>query len=214
MDEVKIPEIYDIKRLGWLSGLAMVFVAYNAILNRSVEFWYLPWNLFLAWVPVGLALITVRPALPRRGRALALTLWLVFLPNAFYILTDIIHIGDATRFSQTYDVLTICLTIVAGYLAGLIALRIIDRAYIMPSLSSARRKATIIIIALLCGVAIYIGRILRWNSWDIVANPLSLVADFAGIFTLPRSTTEFVLIVMTYSIVILASYYLAYSKKR
>jgi len=191
----------------------MIFVMYNAILNHSVEFWYLPWNLFLAWVPIGLALLAIRPSLPRWGRAPALALWLLFLPNAFYILTDIIHIGDATRFSQTYDALTICLTIAAGYLAGLIALRIIDGAYITPSLSPARRKAAIIMIALLCGIAIYIGRILRWNSWDIVANPLSLVADFAGIFTLPRSAAEFALIVVAYASVIVFSYVLMYDKK-
>lgn len=91
-------------------------------LNRSVELWYLPWNLFLAWVLLLIATYLVSTPLHRYLERGLLIAWLAFLPNTFYVLTDIIHINDQIRFNQTYDVLTFMITAVASFLIGLVFL--------------------------------------------------------------------------------------------
>jgi uncharacterized membrane protein len=206
---MKIPEKTAVRQVAILSLMSLILVGYHMILNRSVELWYLPWNLFLAWVPLGLALVAIRASLPSWGRALAIIAWLAFLPNAFYILTDIIHIGDTTRFSQTYDALVFCTTLAAGYAAGLISLRIIDR-YFFKKYSRHLRLSALVATALLCSIAIYIGRILRWNSWDLIVHPWNVLVDTMRIFTMQRTTAEFALIILMYSIVILMIYWLVY----
>jgi len=194
-----------IRELKLLSIVAVVFVAFHMILNQSVELWYLPWNLFLAWVPLLAAMYLVSTPLHRYVEGLLLIVWLVFLPNAFYVMTDIIHINDQVRFNQTYDVLTIMMTIIPSFLVGLVSLYLIDKKYLTP-LSNLKRRASIVTIAALSGIAIYIGRELRWNSWDIIANPYAIITDFARVITTSESLAQLALTVIGYMVVILVSY--------
>lgn len=202
MDKRTIKIIHELKLL---SIVAIAFVAFHMILNRSVESWYLPWNLFLAWVPLLVAMYLVSTPLHRYIERLLLAVWLVFLPNAFYVMTDIIHINDQIRFSQTYDVLTIMMTIIPSFLVGLVSLYLMDKKYLSP-LSRIKRRASIATVAVLSGIAIYIGRELRWNSWDIIANPYAVTTDFVRVITTPESLAQLALTVIGYTVVTLISY--------
>ena len=141
---------------------------------------YLGWNLFLAWVPLGLALLAVRIG-ERRGLrhwrfgAVAFA-WLMFFPNAPYLFTDLVHLGTSRHPMFWVDLTVILIFAWTGLMVGLLSLQLMHRLI-------AERLGWLVgwlfaaVAAGLSGVGIYIGRFLRWNSWDVVVQPIGLLAD-------------------------------------
>ena len=131
------------------------------------------WNLFLAWIPFLLALLVYERA--RAGaswRALAPLglLWLAFFPNAPYLITDLKHIGNGAQVPVLYDVLLLSAAAWLGLLLGLISLFLVHAA--------ARRLvgvldawALVVAVLALSSFGIYLGRVQRWNSWDVWCIP-------------------------------------------
>lgn len=163
------------------SSLASVglFIA-GAINNESWTFGYLIWNLTLAWIPLGLALWlerVLRRKLWSSWEALATTvLWLSFLPNSFYIVTDYVHLQDVQRVDLLFDVVMFSSFVFTGVVLGYISLGIVHKE-LLKRLSKRISGTFIAAILLVSSFAIYIGRDLRWNSWDILVSPASLIFD-------------------------------------
>jgi len=169
--------------IGSLAGLTLVsLVLYGAgaIANRSLQFSYLSWNLFLAWLPlvvVAVLLRTLRRRLWTSAGPFCLTvLWLVLLPNSFYMISDFVHIQDVARSSVLFDVVMFTSFIVTAALLGFASLYVV---HLELRKRFAERNAGAIVagIVLLCGFAIYLGRNLRWNSWDVLLNPAGILFD-------------------------------------
>lgn len=140
---------------------------------------FLAWNLFLAWLPLVLASL-----LPQgRGRRDWLVVpvvasWLLFFPNAPYLLTDLIHLGDRPPGSPAVDFAMFPLYAVTGLLLGAISLHLVHRALCARHGRRAAGAAVAVCIAL-AGFGMYLGRVLQWNSWDMVIRPGSRVAALA-----------------------------------
>lgn len=179
--------------------------------NRDYAFNYLPWNLVLAWTSLVLTLWlerTIHRNLWSSWYALIVTgLWLLLLPNTFYMISDFVHIQEVGRVDLLYDVVMFASFIFNGLFLGLVSLYLVH--WELAKRVSARMSATFIgIIILLCSFAIYIGRELRWNTWDILTNPSSVLFDVSDRVLNPRehpqafSTTFsfFVLLTSTYSV--------------
>ena len=144
---------------------------------------YLVWNLFLACVPLGLALLAVHVEEQRglrhwRFGAVAFG-WLMFFPNAPYLFTDLVHLGTSRHPMFWVDLTVILILAWTGLMVGLLSLRLMHRLI-------AERLGWVIgwlfagAAVGLSGVGIYIGRFLRWNSWDVVVQPIGLLADLLG----------------------------------
>ncbi len=144
----------------------------------------LTWNLVLAWAPLGFALVADRAAAApglerRRGRVLAFSAaWLFFFPNAPYLFTDLVHVTWRRPPVFWMDLMLILLFALTGLAVGFLSL------YLMQSLVTRRHGHAagwlfVAGAAGLAGVGIYIGRFLRWNSWDVLLNPLALLRDVA-----------------------------------
>lgn len=166
-----------------LGGLTVVSVALfflGALANRSFEFAYLLWNLFLAWLPLVVAwalLWTLRRYRWSSWRPFALTmLWLVLLPNSFYMISDFIHIQDVARNSLLYDVVMFTSFIITGVLVGFCSLYQVH-VQLRRRLSLRASSLLVALILFLCSFAIYLGRDLRWNSWDVLVNPAGILFD-------------------------------------
>ena len=148
-------------------------VAARVVAIHSLDLTNLVWNLFLAWIPFVLALALYDSA--RRGasttKLLALgVVWLVFLPNAPYIATDVIWIGDLGSGTYWHDPILIGLAAALGLVLGFLAL------YLVQTVVAERvgRVAgwTVAIGALvLSGLGVYLGRYERWNSWEVLTEP-------------------------------------------
>ena len=107
----------------------------------------------------------------------AASAWLLFFPNAPYILTDIIHLNSRSQRYYWADLILILLFALTGLVLGFLSLflmqRIVARRFGWPT-----GWLFVCVVAVLSGFGIYAGRFLRWNSWDVVFSPLNLLADF------------------------------------
>ena len=159
----------------------MLLFLVGVLRNGDWEYWYLVYNLGLAAIPLLLARFQLR-LLGRYDwkdwRTFAMgSLWLLFLPNSFYIVTDFIHIADVVRVDVVQDVAMLMQFSVLGLLFGYISLYMLHGAYIR--YLGARTAMGLAIGALfLSSLAIYLGRELRWNSWDVLLHPHTLLIDF------------------------------------
>ena len=148
--------------------------------NDTWDFAYLIWNLLLAWIPLGLMLWllrTLRFRIWSNWLPLVITvLWLGFLPNSFYMITDFIHLQEEVRADLLFDVVMFSSFVLNGLLLGYISLHLMHQE-LLKRLSMTVGAAIVGAILLGCSFAIYVGRYLRWNTWDVVLNPTSLLFD-------------------------------------
>jgi len=159
--------------LAWCLGL----IFFRVERTGSEKFLFLIWNMFLACIPLfasRLLQAAHQRKIPDGWQLLLLAVWLVFLPNAPYVITDLIHLqaGPATRL-YWYDMALLqscgAVGLMLGYASTLDVHRIVEERF-------GRRVgwAMAVTTLLLSGFAIYLGRFLRWNSWDVVTNPGAL----------------------------------------
>lgn len=155
------------------SLLSMATLAVRVHETQSFHYTFLLWNLFLAWVPLMAAAFAF--ALARRGSvAFAGVLafaWLLFFPNAPYVLTDFIHLSrDRPSSPVWYDALMITSFAWTALMLGFVSLCLIQAI-------AARRYGVsvgwvVVVCALgLASFGVYIGRFAGFNSWDAVAHP-------------------------------------------
>ncbi len=166
--------------LACASALGVALVAARTMLTWRGQHLYLVWNLFLAWIPLLLALW-----LDERDRrdgskdwrfwAMAFA-WLMFFPNAPYILTDLTHLKLATKLRWWTDLIIILLFAVTGLVLAFLSL------HRMQSMVVRRRGwlagwIFVFAVAFLTGFGVYLGRFERWNSWDVVVHPIRMALD-------------------------------------
>jgi uncharacterized membrane protein len=134
---------------------------------------FLVWNLFLAWIPLGLALwlTTVR----RRWATVVIFLaWLAFLPNAPYLVTDLVHLNRGGN-DLWRHVLQFGFAAWTGTLLGVVSMRLVhDR---VEQLAGRVVGWCVVVVSVgLCAIGVVIGRFQRWNSWDLITRPSEVAA--------------------------------------
>ena len=102
--------------------------------------------------------------------------WLIFFPNAPYIITDFIHLKSRPIVPQWFDIVFLFLYAWTGLVLGLVSLIDIEKVLI-PKIGSIKVKLGIIVLLFLSAYGVYLGRVLRWNSWDIIYRPLQLILE-------------------------------------
>jgi uncharacterized membrane protein len=166
-------------------GLVLARVAYS----DSRRHLGLIWNLFLAWIPFMLAYVAHAVSWRKASLYLIIPLiaflWLIFFPNAPYMLTDL---QDLTRKANDaplwYDVIIVVWASWTGTLLGVISL------YLMQDIIIRRFGRTsgwvfVFVISILSSFGIYIGRFVRLNSWDILQDPAETAQEILGIIIDP-----------------------------
>ena len=141
---------------------------------------FLIWNLLLGWLPLFFAWwlkarLAKSPWLSAGNLVLTL-LWLGFLPNSFYIVSDLIHLHSTGEVSVLYDAAMLFSYIFNGYVLGFMSLYMVH-VQLIKRLSLVIVNLVISSIILICSFAIYLGRYLRWNTWDVLINPAGLLFD-------------------------------------
>lgn len=136
----------------------------------AAEYAGLVWNLFLAWIPFLLAVGLLAAYRQRLGQLTLLgvgTAWLLFLPNAPYVLTDFVHLGEQHRLFDTVIIGSFALTSLAlGFGSLLLVQLVVTRAA-----GAAVGWVVVLSSLFLSGIGIYLGRVQRLNSWDLVQRP-------------------------------------------
>lgn len=194
-----------------LTGVSVVLFVAGAVDNRSLEFGYLLWNLFLAWTPLVLVLFLLRNLRLHSwsdGLPLALTFaWLLMLPNSFYMISDFVHVQDVMREDLLYDIVMFTSFIFTSVLLGFSSLLMVH-VELRKRLTKRSASACIAAILLLCSYAIYLGRDLRWNSWDVLVNPAGILFDVSDHIIHPLQSGDMYITTISF-FVLLTSLYVA-----
>ncbi len=180
------------------SVMSIAVLAARAFTSESYRYLFLVWNLILAWIPFLMAWVAyVSTRLPKilmllltSGSAI---LWLLFLPNAPYILTDFQHLAHPDALVPVwYDVIMLIWFGWNGLLLGIISLYFMQEI-VVRMLGTIAGWIFVTLVTAMSSLGMYIGRFLRWNSWDVVGNPLPLASDILDRiihpFSHPRTLT-------------------------
>lgn len=174
--------------LALLSLFSVALIVTRYLYSGETLFGGLIWNLFLAWIPFGLSIVLYdrhRAGTPPLRMLPLAALWLLFLPNAPYIVTDFKHLVPSPAVPLWVDVVVIAAPAWTGMLLGFLSLYLVQS--VVRSLAGARVAwAAAIAVLGLASFGIYLGRVLRWNSWDVLTDPL-LLSQLDGIVADPRA---------------------------
>lgn len=166
--------------LAGASAACVALVVARVIYSHTDNYGFLIWNLILAWIPFGLAALAYRMSRVRRvaarlGLVITLALWLLFFPNAPYIVTDLLHLTDIhDRVPVWYDAMLVAWFAWTGMMLGVVSLRLVQEMAARAGGSAAGWLA-VVLTTMLGSVGIYFGRFLRWNSWQVFQAPLAIV---------------------------------------
>lgn len=163
-----------------LSAFCSLLIVLSFLRSSNITYFFLGWNLFLAWVPVFFAWIwhyrlQVKP-LKKWKSFVVFGLWLLFFPNSPYIITDLVHLNTRFNPSVWSDTLLLFSCAFTGLVVGLYSLHIVHKI-LERSFSFIKTWLIITGSLILSGFGIYLGRVQRWNSWDLFADPLGLLND-------------------------------------
>lgn len=142
-------------------------------------FVWLGWNLFLAFVPYLLTRTALRRPqwIEHNGRfVLLFVVWLLFLPNSFYIITDLFHLEKREGVPLWFDLALIFSYAWNGILLGVASVRQME-TMVACKWPQLKEWQFVYPMMLLNALGIYIGRCLRYNSWDVISNPVDLAED-------------------------------------
>lgn len=171
------------------SAASTALVAARVVHTGRLTYAFLVYNLALAWIPVGFAVaVDALAGLPSRRAAVAAGAcavgWLLFFPNAPYLLTDLMHLRVNSNRLLWFDVIALPSLAWTGLALGFASL------FLMQRLVAERvgRAWSWLFAAVAIGAGafgIYLGRFRRWNSWDVLLEPVGLARDVLSVLTHP-----------------------------
>lgn len=164
--------------LAGLLCLCCLLVVFRIRYTGTPYYGFLLWNLFLAVIPLlctQLALMWGQGRWHKRLLPLLL-MWLLFFPNAPYVVTDLMHLGTLEQMPRWYDPLMVFVCALSALWAGFLSLRDVE-FLLRPLLPAAILPLGLLLTWGLSGVGIYLGRVLRWNSWDAFHRPSAILHD-------------------------------------
>ncbi len=192
------------------SLISLVLAKMDTRINGEDRYSFLIWNLGLAWIPF---LASVVAYAARRTRItfylimpICTAVWLIFFPNAPYLLTDFQHLAYSSGGSPLwYDVILMIWFAWTGLLLGISSL------YLMQEIVSRTFNSTVgwvfaIGMTILSSIGVYLGRFLRWNSWDLLDDPLLIAKDMYGIVRHPMANLPTYIFTILFTLLFLFIY--------
>lgn len=159
------------------SCMALGILVIRVYYTHHFSYAFMAWNLFLAWVPFGFSTwATAHRGQNRWGTGALLAAWLLFFPNAPYVLTDLFHLHEWPSVPLWYDLILILSFAWTSLLLGYASLYQVQ-SMLKEHLSEKWTWVLVGGLLFLTSFGVYLGRYLRWNSWDALTRPMALFAD-------------------------------------
>lgn len=190
--------------LGWCGALIVARWAYSG----RPHFRFLVWNLFLAAIP---AFASTQLGRAARARAHAIVqlgwfaLWLLFLPNAPYIVTDLIHLMPRPPVPFWFDIAMFASCASTGVMLGYASTAEVQRV-VAARFGAGASWAVATGALFLSGFGIYLGRFMRWNSWDVVSRPGALLGEIGDRLFDPAGHPRTVAVTLVYGVGLVLGY--------
>lgn len=195
-----------------LCGFLMVF---RMVLTHQIAGIFLVWNLLLAWIPLLFAQWSKKHLEHSKGKntdykllttSILLALWLLFFPNAPYIITDLIHLSHLEKNMLWFDSIAIFVVALTGLALGFYSLHV-SHAVLNMMLGKSRAWVLLLASLGLSGFGLYLGRFVRFNSWDLFFHPLRLFRTALGELNNPLALQ----MTFVFSIVLISLYLSMYN---
>ncbi len=189
------------------AGLLALRMAYT----RGVAFAGLLWNLFLAWVPMASSLIAYNTFKRRFGLCTLIVIastfaWVLFFPNAPYLLTDIIHLRPSDA-PVWFDLILLVAFAWTGTFLGLVSLYMMQS--VVHRMAGELASWAFAVGTLAAGsFGIYLGRFLRWNSWDVFTQPRAILADIVHRLRNPFANPQVFAFSILFFLFLMAAYWM------
>jgi len=200
--------------LTFASAVSVGLVLARIIWSGNLRLGFLVWNLFLAWLPLIFALLACekyRAGCGRNWRFLGLTgAWLLFFPNAPYIFTDLIHL--TTRFYSHFwvDLVLILSCALTGLVSGFVSLYLMQ-SVVTRMLGRGASWVFIAAVSALSSFGIYLGRFLRFNSWDVIFKPVALYHGIGSWVADPLQNSRTAVFPVLFATFLFISYVMLYA---
>jgi uncharacterized membrane protein len=169
------------------SFVSIAMVLARVIYTRELTYMGLVWNLFLAWIPFLISSRLMKGAGFQRNSILFacwVFLWLLFYPNAPYIVTDLFHLSEVEGAPKWYDLLLILNFALNGLMLGIWSLHQMHRM-VAGLKGEAFGKAFLVAVILVAAFGVYLGRFERWNSWDVFTDTRDVLCNIVYIILHP-----------------------------
>ncbi len=220
MKTISIKTYTEWSRIAVFTLLASSLLVLRIKLTHDFYLLFLVWNLILAFIPYVISSYLRHENYNNRWSKISFVglfmIWLLFLPNAPYIITDLIHISNSSGSWRVFDALLIVSFAVLGTYLGILS--IYDMSRSISKLFKYRWKKLLhklpYVFVMLSAFGIYLGRELRYNSWDIIKNPLLLWNDCMDLIMAPQDHLEAWLFMLSMSLFLSTSYYVYTSYKK
>ena len=198
--EIKIP-----KQIIVLLIFAVILNILRIVLFGNDSFLYILWNIFLALIPYLISSILLFRIKDKKDMLkplfiIGFILWFLFLPNAPYVVTDFIHLGHIRSVPVMYDILLLFVSASVAMLMGLYSLIQIEKIFLL-RFSKNITNIIIATIILFTSFGIYLGRFLRFNSWDLFVSHDSLFSGIWNVFVLPNSINIYAYTLLFFSFI-------------
>lgn len=181
-------------------------LVFRWIYTKELTFGFYPWNTFLAIVPLFFSTKLLKQTKLNISAIICLLGWLLFFPNAPYLVTDIFHFGEHQVVPLWFDLVIVLLGAWNGILLAIKSLLQVEQFF--SKLYSGNWLSFIMAtIFLLTGYGVYIGRYLRFNSWDIVTAPVELFSTSLKHVMNPFSYTHLWAFTIVFSFMLCLMYY-------
>lgn len=192
------------------SMLALMIYAGRVLVSGAwVVYANLVWNLYLAWIPYAFSFLAAAlyRSFPKSWWLLIVPggVWLIFFPNAPYIVTDFFHLTPRPSIPLWYDIMLITAFSWTGIFLALASLRTMQ-GLVKIYLGEIVGWAFVGVCLALSGLGIYLGRFERWNSWDLLVHPHRIFADIAVRFFDPLSNIRFFSFTILFTAFLLVCY--------
>lgn len=176
--------------IGLSCAVSVGLLAARIEASESMRYSFLLWNLVLAAIPALLAwwlVLRIDEFGWLKWQQILLTIvWLSFLPNSFYLITDFVHIRETYEASLIFDIVMMTSFVFNGVVFGFLSIYLVHLRLIK-RLKANWALGLVMLIILACSFAAYLGRYTRWNSWDIVLRPAGLLFDVSDRFVNPSA---------------------------
>jgi uncharacterized membrane protein len=199
--------------LAVLSLLVVAMVVVRNVYSGNTFYDSLIWNLFLAWIPFGLAIVVYDGLRRGMGRAqlwAAGILWLLFFPNAPYIVTDFKYLQEWAGAPIWFDVVLVSAAAWCGLLLGFMSLYLMQ-AVVRRTVGAVNAWLFVLAVLTVSSFGIYLGRFQRWNSWDVFTQPEQLAGNIWTQLTQPHEHPKTVAVTLLFTAFLGATYLVFYS---
>ncbi len=197
--------------------MVVLMVGIRCLYTHTIAYMFVLWNLFLAYIPLALSYYIVQKKNIRPTATIILGgLWLLFLPNAAYIITDLIYLPESAAAPIWFNVALLFSAGMVGLHIGICSLLFISTK-LQQWFTTVQIHGIIIAVTVLSGFGIYLGRFLRYNSWDIISNPLLLAQNILDRVAHPNMHLRTWAVTVVFAVIQLVGYYfirlIVYGKK-